>query len=160
MRFVRADWGARSALGYESVLAVKDAPFVSAMKALAAQYPRYGYWRIRIFLRREGHPMSPDRCHRLWRRARLPVPRKRPRLRVSTRTDRPQPPTSRNHVWADDFVFDACANGQQLKCLTIIDEYIRECLAIDVAGSIRSRRVIDVLAGLIALSRHTAIPAQ
>ena len=43
-------------------------------------------------------------------------------------------PTARNHVWAYDFVFDACANGQQLKCLTIVDEWTRECLAIDVAG--------------------------
>ena len=56
-----------------------------------------------------------------------------------------------NFVWAYDFVFDACANGQQIKCLTIVDEFTRECLAIDVAGSIRSRRVIDVLAQLISV---------
>ena len=53
-----------------------------------------------------------------------------------------------------DFVFDGCANGQNLKCLTVIDQYTRECLAIDVAGSIRSRRVIEVLARLI--SEHGA----
>jgi len=51
-------------------------------------------------------------------------------------------------VWAYNFVYDACANGQQLKCHTIIDEYTRECLAIDVAGSIRSGRVIEVLSRL------------
>jgi len=34
---------------------------------------------------------------------------------------------------SSDFVLDACANGQQLKCLMIIDEYTGECLAIDVA---------------------------
>ena len=55
-----------------------------------------------------------------------------------------------NYVWAYDFVFDACANGQQIKCLTVIDEFTRECLAIDVAGSIRSRRVIEVLARLVS----------
>jgi len=54
-------------------------------------------------------------------------------------------------VWAYDFVFDACANGQGLKCLTVIDEYTRECLAIDVAGSIRSERVIEVLAKLVSV---------
>ena len=59
---------------------------------------------------------------------------------------RPLPAASANFVWAYDFVFDACANGQQIKCLTIVDEYTREYLAIDVAGSIRSRRVIEVLA--------------
>ena len=45
----------------------------------------------------------------------------------------------------------ACANGQQLKCLTIVDEWTRECLAIDVAGSIRSERVIEVLARLVSI---------
>ena len=50
-----------------------------------------------------------------------------------------------------DFVFDACANGQQLKCLTVIDECTRECLAIDVAGSIRSARVIEVLSKLVSV---------
>jgi putative transposase len=53
-------------------------------------------------------------------------------------------------VWAYDFVFDACATGQQIKCLTVIDEFTRECLAIDVAGSIRSNRVIEVLSRLVS----------
>jgi putative transposase len=48
-------------------------------------------------------------------------------------------------------VFDACANGQQLKCLTVVDEYTRECLAIDVAGGIRSARVIEVLCRLVSV---------
>ena len=48
-------------------------------------------------------------------------------------------------------MFDACANGQQLKCLTVIDEWTRECLAIDVQGSIRSRRVIEVLSRLVSV---------
>jgi putative transposase len=54
-------------------------------------------------------------------------------------------------VWAYDFVFDSCANGQQLKCLTVIDEWTRESLAIDVAGGIRSARVIEVLAQLVSV---------
>jgi putative transposase len=48
-------------------------------------------------------------------------------------------------VWAYDFVHDTCANGQKLKCLTIVDEWTHESLPIEVAGSIRSRRVIEVL---------------
>lgn len=47
-------------------------------------------------------------------------------------------------------MYDACANGQQLKCLTVIDEYTRECLAIDVSGSIRSARVIELLSRLVS----------
>jgi len=61
------------------------------------------------------------------------------------------PATIAHRVWAYDFVFDACANGQQLKCLTVIDEDTREALAIDVAGSIRSARVIEVLAQLVSV---------
>jgi putative transposase len=53
-------------------------------------------------------------------------------------------------VWAYDFVFDTCANGQQLKCLTVIDEWTREVLTIDVGKSIRSARVIEVLARLVS----------
>lgn len=138
-------------LQYQSRLASRDAPVLSAMRELAAQYPRYGYRRIQVFLERDGHPMSVDRAHRLWRVAKLQVPRKRPRRRVATHRPRPIPPTAANHVWAYDFVFDACANGQQLKCLTVIDEFTRECLAIDVAGSICSGRVIEVLARLVSL---------
>src|SRR4051795_8149205 len=57
----------------------------------------------------------------------------------------------RNHVWAYDFVFDTCANGHTLKCLTVVDEWTRECLAIDVAGGIRSGRVIEVLTQLVSV---------
>ena len=60
------------------------------------------------------------------------------------------PPTGPNQVWAYDFVFDRCANDQTLKCLTIVDEWLHECLAIDVRSGIRSARVIEVLSRLIS----------
>ncbi len=142
---------ARSTLTYQSRLAARDAPAVTAMHRLAAQYPRYGYRRIRIFVKREGHVMSTDRTHRLWRQAGLQVPRRRPRRRVAGSRPRPLPPTAVNHVWAYDVVFDTCASGQTLKCLTTVDEWTRECLAIDVAGGIRSGRVIEVLAQLVSV---------
>jgi len=142
---------ARSSLRYQSRLAAKDAPTVTRMRELAAQYPRYGYRRIRIFLGREGHVMGTDRAHRLWRRAGLQIPRRRPRRRIAASRPRPLPPTQPNQVWAYDFVFDTCANGQQLKCLTLVDEWTREALAIDVGSSIRSGRVIEVLSRLVSL---------
>ena len=48
-------------------------------------------------------------------------------------------------------MFDGCADGQQLKCLTVVDEFTRESLAVDAAGSIRSARVIHILAKLVSL---------
>ena len=142
---------ARSTLRYQSLRVSRDAPVVAAMQELAAQYPRYGYRRIQVFLERRGHPMSADRAHRLWRLCGLQVPRKRPRRRIATSRPRPLPATAAGYLWAYDFVFDACANGQQLKCLTVNDEYTRECLAIDVTGSIRSGRVIEVLSKLVSV---------
>src|SRR6476619_3300390 len=85
--------------------------------------------------------MSTDRTHRLWRQAALPVPRRRPRRRVATGRPCPLPPSGANQVWAYDFVFDTCANGQQLKCLTVIDEWTRESLAIAMAE--RRRRIVQ-----------------
>jgi putative transposase len=142
---------ARSTVGYQSRLARRDAPAVAVMQELAAQYPRYGYRRIQVFLERRGHAMSTDRAHRLWRLHKLQVPRKRPRRRIAASRPRPLAPGGAGEVWAYDFVFDACANGQQLKCLTVVDEFTRECLAIDVAGSIRSGRVIEVLSKLVSV---------
>lgn len=140
----------RSALRYRPVRAERDAPVIDAMRRLAQQYPRYGYRRIRIFLQREGFRMSWQRAHRLWQVAGLQLPLRRPRRRVAASRPRPAPAYAPNSVWAYDFIFDACANGQQLKCLTVVDEFTRECLAIDVAGSIRSQRVIEVLSRLIS----------
>ena len=124
---------ARSALNYQGRKAAKDTPVVERMKELSAQYPRYGYRRIRIFLGRDGYRMSPGRAYRLWRAARLQVPRKRPKKRITAARPRPQAPCGPNQVWSYDFVFDHCANGQQLKCLTVTDEFTKEGLAIDVS---------------------------
>ncbi len=143
---------ARSTLCYESRMALRDAPLVAAlMMALAAQYPpRYGYRRIAVFMEHEGHKMGPDKAYRLRCAAGLQVPRKRPRKRVAAFRPRPGAPSVANGGRAYNFVFDACANGQQVKCLTIVDEFRRESLAIDVAGSIRPGRVIEVLSRLVS----------
>jgi putative transposase len=141
---------ARSALGYVSRMAAKDAAALTRMGELSAQYPRYGYRRIAILLSRDGQPMSFGRAHRLWRKARLQVPKKRSRKRVCVRRPRPNAPTGANQVWSYDFVFDACANGQTLKCLTVTDEWTKEGLAIEVDGRIRSGRVIEVLSRLVS----------
>jgi putative transposase len=142
---------ARSTLSYESVLESKDREPVAAMKDLARQHPRFGYRRIRILMQREGFFMSPDRAWRLWSKAGLQVPKKRKRRRVVSTRPRPLRTTGRNQVWAYDFVFDRAANGQQLKCMTVIDEYTRECLSILVDGRIRSGKIVDELSRLVSL---------
>ena len=123
---------------------------LARMAELSAQYPRYGYRRIAIFLARDGYRMSFGRAHRLWRQARLQVPQKRPRKRIAARRPRPNASAGANQVWSYDFVFDWCANGQKLKCLTVTDEWTKEGLAIEVDGRIRSAGVIAVLSRLVS----------
>jgi putative transposase len=81
----------RSTLGYELRQPAKDAPVISAMRRLSAQFPRFGYRRIHVYLEREGHRMGWDRAHRLWRLAGLQAPRKRPRRRIASGRPRPLP---------------------------------------------------------------------
>ena len=145
---------ARSTVGYVPTQPAKDAPVIERMRHYAAMYPRFGYRRIHVYLEREGFRLGWDRMLRLWQLAKLQVPKKRPRKRVAASRPRPLPASGPNQVWAYDFVFDACANGQPLKCLVITDEWTHEALQIDVQGSIRSRRVIDVLSKLV--SEHGA----
>lgn len=138
----------RSNLYYSHKMPVKDEPVIEAMKKLSGMYPRFGSRRIRILLQRENIFLGKERCNRLWTKAGLQVPKKRRRKRAGSMM-RPLAPSTKNSVWCYDFVYDACANGQKLKCLTVVDEYTRECLAIDVNGSIRSSHVIDVLSKLM-----------
>lgn len=136
---------ARSSLGYASKLDRKDASVSQRIAELATENPRFGYRRIQVLLERENISMSRDRMCRLWRKGQHQVRRKRRRRRNKASTPRPQVATRRNHVWAYDFIFDACANGQPLKCLTLVDEWTRECLAIEVDGRLPASRVAGVL---------------
>jgi putative transposase len=138
-------------MSYTSKMLEKNVPVLAAMASLSAMYPRFGYRRVHIFLGRQGFKMGHGRVWRLWSQGGMQVPRKRPRKRVASSRPRVYAPTGPGQVWAYDFVHDACANGQQLKCLTVIDEFTKVSLAIDVAGSIRSGRVVETLAKLVSL---------
>ena len=61
-------------------------------------------------------------------------------------------PSRRNHVWAYDFVQERTHDGRTFRMLTVIDEFTRECLAINVARRLRHDDVLQVLADLF--TRH------
>ena len=84
--------------------------------------------------------MGTDRAYRLWQACRAAGSVDGKHEDESLRAGLVPRRLGRNHVWAYDFVFDTSATGQQIKCLTVVDEWTREALAIDVSGSIRSER--------------------
>lgn len=128
-----------------------DGMLLEKLQAIASEHPRYGYRRACAVLRRSGALVNHKRVHRVWKEAQLSLPLRRPRKRrgASSGISCSQA-LFPNHVWTYDFVFDRCANGQQIKLLTVVDEHTRESLAIQVATSIKSRAVIEVLTRLIA----------
>jgi putative transposase len=85
------------------------------------------------------------RVHRLWRLAGSTQPRRSRKKRSKPEAGVPRAATRPNDVWTYDFIHDACFGGRKLKMLTVVDEFTRECLAIEVATSLPSGRVITVL---------------
>jgi putative transposase len=122
---------------------VADDGVESEIAALAQAHPRYGYRRVWALLRRK-RTINRKRVHRLWKRARLQVQRP---IRRRQRRARPLPLAAAypNHVWAYDFVEDQDVHGRILRMLTVMDEFTREGLAIDVDTSTSAERVIGVL---------------
>jgi putative transposase len=112
---------------------------------LAADKRRYSYRRLHVLLRREGVAINRKRTYRLYRDAGLAV-RRRKRKRIGPVERRPLPkPIAPNISWSMDFVADGLANGRRLRCLTIVDDYTRESLAIAVDTSLPGLRVREVL---------------
>ena len=142
---------ARSALNYTSRMKKKDAELSDKLRQIARTHTRYGYRRATALIKQDGEAINSKRVYRLWRKEGLSLPRRRPRKRVRTLGLRPLAPKQVGEVWAYDFVFDSCANGQKLKMLTVVDEWTRESLAVEVEARINSRAVIDVLAKLMSL---------
>jgi putative transposase len=131
--------------------ALPDDGLAQRLAVLALRHPRYGYRRIWALLRREGWVVNRKRVHRLWRAAKLQVlkPRRR-RRRAGVSASAPTQAAHPGHVWTYDFVHDACLTGAKLKLLPVVDEFTRECLAIEVATALPTVRVIGVLDRLFA----------
>lgn len=118
---------------------------------LATRYGRYGYRKVTAMLKDEGWRVNHKRVERIWRREGLRVPSKQPkrgRLWMNDGSCIRLRPEHGNHVWSYDFVYERTRDGRQMRLLTIIDEYTRECLAIRVARRLSSREVIATLAKL------------
>ena len=118
--------------------------------ALARERPRFGYRRLHVLLRREGYEINHKRVHRLYRREDLMV-RRKARKRIAAGKRVPLPPPSRvNERWSLDFVSDQLADGRVYRTLNVVDDFTRECRAIEVDTSLTGARVARVLNELCA----------
>jgi putative transposase len=122
----------RSVYGYRSQ--ARDAkPLVLRIKEITATRVHYGYRRVHVLLRREGWKDNHKRVYRLYRNEGLSLRHKRPRRNKAARLRQPkQLVHSMNEIWSMDFVADALFDGRRIRALTIVDNYTRECLAIEV----------------------------
>jgi putative transposase len=129
---------ARSSQRYQGrELEEEEQLLIERMTELALKYGRYGYRRINALLplRDEGWSVNHKRIERLWREEGLKVPQRQPkrgRLWLNDGSCIRLRPEYKNHVWSYDFVYDRRRDGKAFRLLMILDEYSRECLAIDV----------------------------
>jgi putative transposase len=141
----------RSTQRYEAQVADDEPRLVTDLTRLAVQYGRYGYRRITELLHWKGWRVNHKRVERLWRSEGLKVPRRQPKRRRLWLGDGScirLRPRWKDHVWSYDFVEARTSDGRKLRFLNIIDEFTRECLAIDVARSLTSEDVLCRLAEL------------
>jgi putative transposase len=145
---------ARSSLRYEAVPKTED-DLRLALIRLAKQYGRYGYRKIGELLRAEGWAVNHKKVERIWREEGLQLPHRHKRRKRLYHHDasiirlRPQYP---NHIWSIDFVHDKLSSGRPYKMLTVLDEYTREALCVNVATKMGSAEVLEALYPLL-LSR-------
>ena len=114
------------------------------LHTLALLRPRWGYRRLYVLLRREGHLVNRKLVQRLYREEGLTVRRRR-RKRVAVPRTPLAPPAGANERWSMDFVSDALADGRKFRSLTLVDDFTRECPVIEVDVSLSGERVAQVL---------------
>jgi putative transposase len=138
VRLSRSRWQYRSRRGTDAVLRQR-------LRELAAAKPRWGYQQLHVLLRREGHVVNHKKVLRLYREEGLAVLRRRRRKHVATARVPLPKPSRRTERWSMDFVSDALADGRAFRCFTLVDDFTRECPAIEVAQSLPAWRVVHVL---------------
>jgi putative transposase len=145
---------------YQRQLSATNTAVLARLHAHAAVRARFGYRRLHILLEREGLIVNHKRVHRLYRAAGLQVRRRhRKRLTRAERTSLPAP-SQRLERWSMDFTVDTLADGRGFRTLNIVDDFTRECVAIEVDRSLpglRVTRVLDRLHGTVGLPQTIVV---
>jgi putative transposase len=111
----------------------------------ASERPRFGYRRLHTLVDREGLHVNHKRVYGVYREAKLQVRRRRrKRLTRGQRTPLALP-SRRTERWSMDFMVDTLADGRGFRTLNVVDDFTKECVAIEVDRSLPGLRVIRVL---------------
>jgi putative transposase len=124
------------------------------MREIAEQRKRFGSPRIGVMLKREGWKVNHKKIERIYAEEKLALRRRKRRMKmVGPRVPMAVPVRPHKHL-SMDFVQDRLMNGRKLRTLTIVDNFSRECPALEVDTSLGGRRVVRVLERLV--ERHGA----
>jgi putative transposase len=146
----------RSSLRYAPVKSDEHAALARRIEELAGIHPRYGYRRIWAMLTREGWSVNKKAVHRHWRELGLKLagPRAHPKPRRPHGQDANachlKPSRGKDDVWTWDFLFDRTSDGRSLKWLSLVDEYTRECLALEARRGMTAEEIQVILAEVAA----------
>jgi putative transposase len=134
----------------------EDPRLRARLRELAEMLRRFGYRRLQVLLQREGWQVNHKRIFRLFVEEKLSLRRKRGRKRSRVRQPLPEA-VAANQVWSVDFMTDALSSGRRFRILNVVDDYTRECLAIEVDTSLGGTRVVRVLE---ELKQRRGLPRQ
>ncbi|EQB9156453.1 IS3 family transposase [Morganella morganii] len=132
-----------------------DRAVTQRIREIAETRVRYGVQRIHILLRREGWLINHKKTHRIYCQEGPNLRTKRPRRHVTARHRQERPAvTAADQCWSMDFVADNLFNGRRIRALTVVDNFSRECLAIEVGQGLRGDDVVAVMARLKQLQHR------
>lgn len=135
----------RTSFGYKPVIKPDEEVIRKRLKELAQIRRRFGCPRLHVMLRREGFKINHKRTERIYRQEGLILRiRRRKKMSSLLRTQMPKPAYP-NHIWSMDFMRDSLADGRAMKLLSVVDEYTRKCLQIEIDTSINGVRVARIL---------------
>jgi putative transposase len=143
---------ARSSLRYSSVVSDEQVALARRIEELAGMHPRFGYRRIWALLDREGWTVNKKAVRRHWRQLglKLAAPRANPKPRPihgqEANACHLRPSRGKDDVWTWDFIFDRTSDGRSIKWLSLIDEYTRECLALEARRGMTAEEIRVILA--------------
>jgi putative transposase len=125
--------------------AKRDAPVIDALNAVLEKHGRWGFWKCFDRMHNRGHPWNHKRVHRVYCKLGLNLPR-RTKKRLPQRLRQPLTVAAAvNAVWALDFMSDSLWSGRRFRVFNVLDEGVREGLAIEIDTSLPAKRVVRVL---------------